>query len=182
MFGPLCLVFAGERPIVWASRCGKCGPNLLLQPPVEGCQTSLSCAGAGWGQDCSGWVDTIPVCTKIWLVCAGRSSWLSLWKYCNTLEGFGERTVSRAACGEEAQMLGVFLGGCFSFGQRRNGGWITSLCLLLLWACSADGAGDSSRAIFLFHLSGSTAAPIIDPNTCRIALTTLSRSLLSPQV
>lgn len=79
-------------------------------------------------------------------------------------------------------MLGVFLGGCFSFGQRRNGGWITSLCLLLLWACSADGAGDSSRAIFLFHLSGSTAAPIIDPNTCRIALTTLSRSLLSPQV
>lgn len=38
------------------------------------------------------------------------------------------------------------------------------------------------RAVFPFHLSGSTAGPVIDPNTCRMVPTVLSHSLLSPQV
>lgn len=50
-FRPLYLVFAGERPIVWASCCGKCSPN-PLRLPVEGCQALLSCAGAGQGDHC----------------------------------------------------------------------------------------------------------------------------------
>lgn len=109
-FGPLCLVFAGERPIVWALRCGKCGPNRLLRLPVEGCRAPLPCAEAGWGEDGAGRVGTVPICTKIRLFCAGGSSWLGLWKSCNSFEGFGERAASGAACGKEAQMLGVFLG------------------------------------------------------------------------
>lgn len=140
MFGPLCLVFAGERAIGWAMCYGKCGPNLLLQPPVEGCQAG---AKAGQGEASPSHAGAIPACTAALLfhasgaassACSNSAMPSGLW---------------RARCLQSS--LQMWFLGHLHFGWRQNGGWMPSLCLLLLVV--RTGQGFPSTAAFPFLLS-----------------------------
>lgn len=139
---------------MWASSCGKCSPNLLLQLLVEGCQPLLPGARAAQGHGCprqQPCLHQIPAA-----FCWGTQ----LAPFVETLqgfEGFG------AACGEEAQTLQGFWGH-LSFGQRQNSGWISSSSCssrLLVLPVVQKGLGFPfpGRAVFPFPSPAASPCP-----------------------
>lgn len=99
MFGPLCLVFAGKRAIGRAMCYGKCGPNLLLQPLVEGCQ-------AGQGEASPSHAGAVPACTAALLFHAAGAASSALQQLCNAFWSLGSTLPPEQLA--DVHMLGGF--------------------------------------------------------------------------
>lgn len=131
MFGPLCLVFAGKRAIGWAMCYGKCGPNLLLQPLVEGCQ-------AGQGETSPSHAGAVPACTAALLFHAAGAASSACSNSVMPSGLWGARCLQSSL--QMCTCWVVF--GSLALWRRQNGGWMPSLCLLLLvvWTWHPGGA------------------------------------------